>query len=50
MPSEEFKMICHQYPHSAQQEVLEMTVQDLVYGSSKRHGNFEVEFSDTPVL
>jgi hypothetical protein len=40
-PSEEFKMI-HQYPHSAQQEVPEMTLQDLVYGSSKRRGNFEV--------
>jgi hypothetical protein len=40
-PSEDF-MICDQYHCSPQEEVPEIRIQDLLYGSIKRHGKFEV--------
>ncbi|XP_066389231.1 uncharacterized protein [Miscanthus floridulus] len=40
-PSEDF-MICHQYHRSPQEEVPEIRIQDLLFGSIKRHGKFEV--------
>jgi hypothetical protein len=40
-PSEDF-MVCHQYHRPSQEEVPEITMQDLLYGSIKRHGKFEV--------
>ena len=40
-PSEDF-MICHQYHRSTEEEVPEIRVQDVLYGSIKKHGKFEV--------
>lgn len=41
-PHEEF-MICHHYDHrSSQEEVPEIRIQDVLCGSIKRHGKFEV--------
>ncbi|CAD6221653.1 unnamed protein product [Miscanthus lutarioriparius] len=40
-PSEDF-MLCRRYQHSSQEEVPEIRVQDILYGSIKLHGKFEV--------
>ncbi|XP_066393133.1 putative disease resistance RPP13-like protein 1 [Miscanthus floridulus] len=40
-PSEDF-MICHQYHRFPDEEVPEIRVQDVLYGSIKKHGKFEV--------
>ena len=40
-PSEDF-MICHRYHRFPDEEVPEIRVQDVLYGSIKKHGKFEV--------
>jgi hypothetical protein len=40
-PSEDF-MVGHQYHRSSQEEVPEIRIQDVLYGSIKRHGKFDV--------
>jgi hypothetical protein len=40
-PSEDF-MLCDQYHRSSQEEVPEIRIQDVMYGSIKRHGKFDV--------
>jgi hypothetical protein len=40
-PSEDF-IICHQYHRSPHEEVPEIRLQDVFYGSIKKNGKFEV--------